>query len=123
MVKQTEAQHKGRAGERWFLSLLPPEWIFQKPEEDIGIDGKVIIGTHESTGGFEFGVQIKASKNWQVKDGEISVEGIKSDTFLFWGSRPFPTILCLYDISKNIGYYGWVFDLINQPIELAVPFL
>lgn len=123
MIKQTEAQNIGRAGERWFRGLLPCEWIFQKPEEDIGIDGKIIIGTDQATGSCEFGVQIKASKNWQIKDKDISVEGIKIDSLLFRGSRPYPTLLVIYDVSRNIGYYGWVFDLIHQPIELAVPFL
>lgn len=123
MIKQTEAQNIGRAGERWFQGLLPREWIFQKPEEDIGIDGKIIIGSNKSTGGFEFGVQIKTSKNWQIKDGDISVEGIKIDTLLFWGSRPYPTLLVIYDVTKNIGYYGWACDVIHHPMELAVPFL
>lgn len=123
MIKQSAAQNIGRAGERWFQSILPKEWIFQKPEEDIGLDGKIIIGSEHTTGGFEFGVQIKSSNEWRIKDGDISVDGIKMDTLLYWGSRTFPTLLVLYDVSKNIGYYGWVFDLVSQPIEFAVPFV
>jgi hypothetical protein len=123
MIKQSAAQNIGRAGERWFQSILPKEWIFQKPEEDIGLDGKIIIGSENTTGGFEFGVQIKSSNEWQIKDGDISVDGIKMDTLLYWGSRTFPTLLVLYDVSKNIGYYGWAFDLVSQPIEFAVPFV
>jgi hypothetical protein len=122
MIKQTESQNIGRAGERWFQSILPKEWIFKKPEEDIGIDGKIILGTENFTGGLEFGVQIKSSKSWEIKEGTISVEGIKTDTIAFWGSRLYPTMLVLYDESKDMGYYGWVFDIINHPIEFAVPF-
>jgi hypothetical protein len=50
MIRQTEAQNLGRAGERWFESILPKEWIFQKPAEDIGLDGKVIIGDDRFAG-------------------------------------------------------------------------
>jgi hypothetical protein len=122
MIKQTEAQNIGRAGERWFQGLIPREWIFQKPEEDIGLDGKIIIGTDKSTGSFEFGVQIKSSKNWDIRDGVISVEGIKADTLLFWGSRLYPTLVVLYDVSKEVGYCGWAFDIISQAIEVALPY-
>ncbi|NOT35976.1 MAG: DUF4365 domain-containing protein [Saprospiraceae bacterium] len=121
MIKQTEAQQLGRAGERWFQSVVPREWIFQKPEEDIGIDGKITVGTSEKIGSFEFAVQIKASKNWQIVDNIITVEGIKTDTISYWGSRLYPTLLVLFDDTKKIGYYAWVFDIINQPIEFAVP--
>jgi len=101
MIKQTESQNLGRAGERWFQSMLPKEWIFQKPEEDIGLDGKIIIGSDRETGGNEFAVQIKASKSWDTKDGLISVEGIKTDTISFWGSRLYPTLLVLFDEQKK----------------------
>lgn len=121
MIKQTQSQSLGRAGERWFQSLLPKEWIFQKPEEDIGLDGKIIIGSDRETGGNEFAVQIKASKSWDIKDGLISVERIKTDTISFWGSRLYPTLLVLFDEEKNSGYFGWVFDIIHHPIEFAYP--
>jgi hypothetical protein len=121
MIKQTESQNLGRAGERWFQSILPREWIFQKPEEDIGLDGKVIIGTDHSTGGFEFAVQVKTSRNWKIKRDKIFVDGIKSDTIVFWGSRMYPTLVILYDSDKDIGYYGWVFDIITNPMVFAHP--
>jgi hypothetical protein len=121
MIEQTESQNLGRAGERWFQSMLPKEWIFQKPEEDIGLDGKIIIGSERKTGGNEFAVQIKASKSWDIKDGLIPVEGIKTDTISFWGSRLYPTLLVLFDEEKNTGYFGWVFDIIHHPIEFAYP--
>ena len=117
MVKQTESQIIGRAGERWFQGLIPREWIFQRPEEDIGLDGKVTIGTNTATGGLEFGVQVKASTNWDIKDGVISLAGIKTDTLVFWGSRLYPTLLVLYDVSKDTGYYGWASDITNSAIE------
>lgn len=121
MIKQTESQNLGRAGERWFQSVLPKEWIFQKPEEDIGLDGKIIIGSDRETGGNEFSVQIKASKSWDIKDELISVEGIKTDTISFWGSRLYPTLLVLFDEEKNTGYFSWVFDIIHHPIKFAHP--
>ena len=44
MPKQTSAQILGRLGERWFQSILPPEFVFTRPSEDFGIDGVVTIG-------------------------------------------------------------------------------
>lgn len=121
MIKQTESQNLGRAGERWFQSILPREWIFQKPDEDIGLDGKVIIGTENSAGGFEFAVQIKTSISWKIKRDKIFVDGVKSDTIVFWGSRMYPTLVILYDSDKDIGYYGWVFDILTNPMVFAHP--
>lgn len=119
MIKQTESQNLGRAGERWFQSILPKEWIFQRPEEDIGLDGKVIIGTSNFTGGFEFAVQIKTSKQWHINDDNtISAKGINRETVKYWGSRLFPTMIVLYDFSKDCGYYGWLFDVLFSPIDL-----
>jgi hypothetical protein len=118
MVKQTQAQALGRSGERWFQAQLPSEWIFQPPIEDIGLDGKVIIGTSESTGDLEFGVQVKAKRKWVVKKGVIDVDGIKRETLRYWGSRLFPTMLVVYDVSENRGYWGWVYDILLCPTAL-----
>jgi hypothetical protein len=122
LIKQTTSQITGRAGERWFQSILPKQWIFQKPEEDIGLDGKIILGTNNSIGGHEFGVQIKTSNNWQVNKDIISVRGIKPDTILYWGSRLFPTLLVIYDERKNEGYYRWVFNILDHSYDLSMPY-
>jgi hypothetical protein len=76
MIKQTTSQITGRSGERWFQSILPKEWIFQKPKEVIGLDGKVIIGTDKGVGGFEFAVLIKSSQSWKTSKDKIFVDGI-----------------------------------------------
>ena len=121
MISQSQSQILGRAGERWFQSLLPRQWIFQKPEEDIGIDGKITIGNNEKVGIYEFAVQVKASKSWSISEGIITIEGIKSDTISYWGSRLYPTLIILYDDTQKVGYYGWAFDIVNHPIEFAIP--
>ena len=118
MIKQTEAQNLGRAGERWFESILPKEWIFQKPAEDIGLDGKVIIGDDRFAGGLEFGVQVKASKKWKIKNDTITLEAISKDTMKFWMSRIFPTVMVLYDATNECGYYGFLGDALHNPGHL-----
>lgn len=121
MIKQTKAQALGRSGERWFRAMLPSEWIFQPPEEDIGLDGKVIIGTSHSTGDLEFGVQIKTKQRWRAKGGVISVSGIRSDTVRYWGTRLFPTMLVLHDSAASSGYWGWLYDITLPPLALLKP--
>lgn len=118
MIRQTEAQNLGRAGERWLESIIPKEWIFQKPAEDIGLDGKVIIGDDRFAGGLEFGVQIKASKKWKIKNGIITLNGISSDTYRFWATRLFPTIIVLYDVTNDKGYYSFLFTALKNPAHL-----
>ena len=74
---------------------MPREWIYQKPDDDIGLDGRVTLGTRSATGGFEFAVQVKTSKRWESSDGSIAVRDVKVDSLLFWGSRLYPTMLVL----------------------------
>lgn len=111
MFKQSLAQGTGRLGERWFQFFLPKEWIFDPPREDVGIDGRVIIvDANKHLSGLEFNVQIKTSKEWQIKDGQIKLEGLKISSLKFWGSRLTPILLVLYCESRDTGYYSWISD-------------
>ena len=101
--------------------MLPREWVFQAPEEDIGLDGRVILGTSETTGELEFGVQVKSKESWPQKDGALSVSGIRSDTVRYWSTRLFPTMLVLYDASASRGYWGWLYDIMLPSLELLRP--
>jgi hypothetical protein len=118
MVGQSEAQIVGRAGERWFESALPPEWIFERPREDIGLDGTVITGSNKQTGGLEFRVQIKASRKWNLKKGRLQVRGVARSTIQLWGQSTTPVLLVLYDVTKDKGYYAWALDIVPDPRKL-----
>lgn len=120
MFKQSSGQGTGRLGERWFQYLLPKEWIFQLPDEDIGIDGKVIIiDPNKHISGHDFDVQIKTRKDWPITDGFIKLDGLKLSTVKYWGSRLTPVMLVLYDENREIGYYSWISDTWENrnPIE------
>jgi uncharacterized protein DUF4365 len=119
-MKQTEAQSIGRKGERWFQNILPKEWIFQRPSEDIGIDGAVTIGTSDRISILEFGVQIKASRRWSSKHNIILLPNIGRDKVTYWAARLIPTMIVLYDEDKDRGYYAWVLDLIPNPKEFLL---
>ncbi len=118
MIKQTASQVLGRSGERWFQSQVPGEWVFEPPAEDIGLDGKVITGTSGSIGELEFGVQIKARRKWKIKRGVIDVPGIRRQTLRYWGTRLFPIMLVVYDVEKDLGYWGWLYDVLSSPVQL-----
>ena len=112
MAEQSIAQILGRKGERWFRSILPDEWIFNKPEEDFGIDGTVIIGEKARVGALEFHVQIKSTSNCKRIKDFIVVPNISRGSVLFWIARLAPTMLVLYDRKRNLGYYGWIPEIL-----------
>jgi hypothetical protein len=111
MLKSNKSQIIGRAGERWFQHLIPANWIFQSPEEDFGIDGRITITSfNPEFSGLYFDVQIKSSENWEIKNNTITVKNLKTHTVKYWGSLSTPVMLVLYDTTKNIGYYTWIKD-------------
>lgn len=110
MPRQTESQITGRLGERWFRSRLPPEWLFHPPSEDFGVDGTVSIGEANKVTPLEFGVQVKASKNWRTDEDRIVISGIPVDTVRYWTARLIPTLLVIYDAALDKGYYSWAWD-------------
>jgi len=130
MPGQSSAQIMGRQGERWFQSVLPPEWLFTRPSEDFGVDGTVSIGTGACVTPVEFGVQVQASKSWAFENGCIVVPGVAVPTLRYWAARLLPTLLVLYDPLKMNGYFAWTMDLVsrrelegaaNKSIRLKVP--
>lgn len=113
MRRQTQAQILGRAGERWFQGVLPPEWLFNLPSEDFGIDGTVAIGDRNSITPFEFGVQIKTSQHWAEREGHVVALPVPVETLRYWAARLLPTLLVLYEEETGLGYYAWVPQLLT----------
>lgn len=112
MRKQSESQTTGRAGERWFQSVLPHTWILQRTTEDFGIDATVAIGDQGNVSPFEFAVQIKSSMDWTIKGDLLIVTGIRMDALRYWMARLSPTLLVACDVKKECGYYSWVHDVV-----------
>jgi hypothetical protein len=119
-MRQTSAQATGRKGERWFQNILPKEWIFQKPTEDFGLDGTVLIANSSHLSGLEFGVQVKASRQWVANRGFFVVSGVKYHTLLRWASPFMPTLLVLYDELLGSGYHAWIKDITPNIKELVL---
>jgi hypothetical protein len=114
MPKQTSAQILGRLGERWFQSILPPEFVFTRPAEDFGIDGVVAIGGDQMMTPVEFGVQVKASHSWSIQDDSVVVQGIAIETLRYWAGRLLPTLIVLYDAEAKAGYFAWAPEVISK---------
>ncbi len=112
MPNQTVSNIIGRKGERWFQSQLPSEWVFQTPSEDIGVDGLVVVLDKGEINGIEFRVQIKSSANFKENESEIKINGVKRSTLLYWIHNPTPTLLVAYNDSTEIGYCGWINDIL-----------
>ncbi len=75
-MRQTTAQSLGREGEQWFQHVLPSTWVFQRPNEDFGIDGTMPIASPNAISGLEFSVHIKSSRHRPKKDGILTISGI-----------------------------------------------
>ncbi len=114
MRKQSQAQITGREGERWFASVLPPEWSIQRPLEDFGLDGIVAVGDSAHVTAYEFGVQIKSSTQFNRVRDHVVVPRISRDTVIYWSKKFFPTLLVAYDARRKIGYFDWVSNLVER---------
>lgn len=114
MPKQTSAQILGRRGERWFESILPPEFVFTRPAEDFGIDGVVAIGGAYAMTPVEFGVQVKSSNRWSIQDDKVVLRGIAIETLRYWAGRLLPTLIVLYDAEAKAGYFAWAPEVISR---------
>ena len=114
MRKQSKSQIIGREGERWFDSVLPPEWSIQKPLDDFGIDGIVAVGTETHLSPVEFGVQIKSSTHFNTVGGKIVVPKISKDELLYWSRKFYPTLFLAYDTKRKIGYFDWISNITSS---------
>ncbi len=114
MRKQSDAQIIGREGERWFSSVLPPEWTIQRPLDDFGLDGIIAVGDRAHVSHYEFGVQVKSSTDFRKTRGAVVVPQIPRETIVYWLSKFFPTLLVAYDTKNKIGYFDWIPNLVDR---------
>lgn len=113
MRKQNKSQIIGREGERWFSSILPPQWSIQRPFDDYGTDGIVTVGTKTEILPLEFGVQIKSSRNFNTVNSCVVVPRITFDMLKYWLRKFIPTLLVAYDSRRSEGYCQWVHNLVT----------
>lgn len=113
-VNQSRAQELGRKGERWFQSQLPKNWIYQRPSEDIGVDGVVVITEKGDLNGAEFKVQVKASKMFKRRGETLIVRNIKLGTLEYWIEDLSPVLLALFEEESKGGFFCWVLDLFDS---------
>jgi Domain of unknown function (DUF4365) len=104
MRRQSESQIIGRAGERWFSSILPSAWSIQRPIDDFGSDGIISIGNKTSMTNLEFGVQIKSKKSAEWNDNKSRIS-ITRDMARYFSGKFYPTLFVLYDQRHNSGYF------------------
>jgi len=120
MPRQNKSQEIGRMGERWFVSQLPPNWIFQPPLDDVGVDGVVVICEAGSLNGAEFRVQIKSSAKWIIRNNSIVLTGLKRSTIQYWVTGFTPTLIIAYETSSNRGFCAWANQILALRTEELV---
>ena len=103
-MQQSEAQALGRKGECWFQNQLPKHWIFQRPSEDIGIDGVVVIAEPGELNGAEFRVQVKSSRKWPVQEDRLLLRARRASVQQ-WIAGLSPGMLVLYEEDTDMGFY------------------
>jgi hypothetical protein len=113
MRKQSQSQITGREGERWFASILPPEWSIQRTFEDFGLDAIIAVGDKAHVTAYEFGVQIKSSARFNRVRDCVVVPQISREMVAYWSRKFFPTLLVAYDVKKKVGYFDWVSNLVR----------
>lgn len=113
MRRQSKSQIVGREGERWFESVLPPEWSIQRPIDDFGLDGIIAVGDSTHLTPYEFGVQIKSSLHFNFVRSHVVVPKISRDEIEYWTRKFFPTLLVAYDTNQKIGYFDWISNLVG----------
>ena len=118
MPHQTLSNEIGRQGERWFVSQLPDSWIFQKPTEDIGIDGTVVICEKGKLNGYEFRVQIKSCKGFTIQNDYLLFSGIKRSSLVYWLAGLTPTLFVGYEASSKSGFFYWINKLAGEQTSL-----
>ena len=118
MPRQSSSQETGRIGERWFVSQLPPNWVFQPPLEDVGIDGVVVICGSGPADGLEFRVQIKSSAEFTRRGDALVVPNIKRSTLRYWVTGFTPTLLVAFETSSGKAFCAWANELLAARADL-----
>jgi len=114
MPFQSKAQVIGDEGERWFDNQLPPRWLPQKPDRDVGVDRIVVICEEGDLNSREFRVQVKSSRHLKISNGGVYLSGIKHSTIHYWFISPVPTLIVAYDATSKKGYFCWHNDIYSQ---------
>ena len=107
MPYQSQSQITGDQGERWFLAQLPDAWVAQKQTPDVGIDFIVVVCEPGPLNGREFRVQVKSSKRFAIRKGQVVVPKIKRSTLEYWFRSAVPTMLVAFDTGTKRGYFRW----------------
>lgn len=101
----------GDAGELWFASQLPIDWVWQPPRRDVGKDGLIVIKDGTDLHNHEFSVQIKATRRPHFDKGTVRCSSIPTASVMYWLSSPQPTLVVVVDIANKRGWYSWHLDL------------
>ena len=118
MPRQTDSQAIGYEGERWFAAQLPPLWIPQRPQWDVGVDFHVVICEDGPANGLEFRVQVKSAHRLSRREDSIVVKGFRKSALLDLLQGYVPALLVLYECSSERGFCFWLNQLVAQRPEL-----
>ena len=120
MPRQSRSQIIGREGEKWFEAQLPPNWIPQRPTEDVGVDALVVICEDNALNGLEFRVQIKSTHAWRTRAGNILL-AFSRRSLLDLIKNFTPALLVTYESSSKRGYCFWINALVGKDLSLLSP--
>lgn len=103
-----------KQGENWFLSQLPPDWIFQPSATDVGVDGVIVISDKTDLDGRAFQVKINALKTPTIRNSMIIIPDLEWSNVEYWFLNPSPTLLVAYDVTHDCGFFCWHGDLYDE---------
>jgi hypothetical protein len=103
--------------ERYVKSILPPEWIAQRTEQDYGLDLQVEIVKDEHVTGAHFTIQLKATDQLKVRKKSYIAHSCETSTLRYFLERSELVIYLVYDAQNLVGYWIWIQDYIRQVLD------
>lgn len=101
--------------ERFLKNIVPVSYVLNKIQLDYGTDYNCEIVKDGLVTGHNFSIQLKG-KEYEAGDEHITIKNLKRSTINRWLSRLEPTMLVVFIIDENEGYWTW-FE--NNTVDLT----
>jgi len=98
-------------------NVLPPTWIIDDTRADYGLDLYVEIVNGEELTGAYFSMQLKATDELVVRDGDYLSHQCKTSTLRYFLERPELVVYLVYDAQDKQGFWVWIQDYVRNELD------
>ena len=107
LPKRTRAHILEGLSLRHIETILSPEWICRRVEDDYGLDLRVEIVADGQVTGLEFSIQLKATDDLKISGDDV-LHRCNVSTAHYFLRRPEPVMYLVYDARGEAAYWLWV---------------